>query len=156
MKYKIQYNYETGNSFGHENREEFLELEFNDLNVAEANLDRINEHYQQYKLLDNCNISVEQLLASNEKKDWFVKLEKIAAYMDDPKQYSVIEEKDIEKYIAKGYSIMTIIDRSIAQNCIILYTDNGKPYQFWAPWCGYFETLNWATITNDFKKYIFK
>ena len=32
------------------------------------------------------------------------------------------------------------------EKCIKLYTDDNKPFQFWAPWCGHFETLNFAEI----------
>lgn len=33
--------------------------------------------------------------------------------------------------------------------CLILKTDNGKDWQFNAPWCGYFERLNEAEIVED-------
>lgn len=32
------------------------------------------------------------------------------------------------------------------EHCIVLYTDDGKPWQIYAPWCGYFESLNYVEI----------
>ena len=49
MKYQIMISYETGNSFGTEDREELLELDWDDLIVAKQNLNRIKEHYEYYK-----------------------------------------------------------------------------------------------------------
>lgn len=152
--FRIKYNYTTGNSFGSEEREDYLELEFNDTKVAEANLDRINEHWEQYKDLDSySNKNREEILESNKNKDWFVKQEKLAAYKDDIKKYQVIDEKDRERYIKAGYNLTYIIDYTIAQNTIILYTDDGKPFQFWPSWCGYFERLNSIEIVTKYKKY---
>lgn len=36
--------------------------------------------------------------------------------------------------------------------CLKLQTDNGNFVQFSAPWCGYFESLNWAEIKSTKKK----
>lgn len=36
------------------------------------------------------------------------------------------------------------------ENCIILYGDNKEPFQFWAPWCGYFESLNYVVIEPSY------
>lgn len=38
---------------------------------------------------------------------------------------------------------------------IILYTDEGKPVQIKAPWCGYFETLNFAEIVMKLPRVTF-
>ncbi|MCW3110530.1 MAG: hypothetical protein JWQ09_5036 [Segetibacter sp.] len=76
MKYKIKYNYDTGNSFHTDNGlEEYLDLEHDDINIAKSNLKRIEEHYSQYKSLngysDRRNFS--EVFKENEEKDWFVK-----------------------------------------------------------------------------------
>jgi hypothetical protein len=152
--FRIKYNYTTGNSFGSEEREDYLELEFNDVKVAEANLDRINEHWEQYKDLDRySHKNREEILENNKDKDWFVKQEKLAAYKDDIKKYQVIHEKDRERYIKAGYNLTYVIDYDFTQNTIILYTDDGKPFQFWPSWCGYFERLNSIEIITNYKKY---
>ena len=125
MKYKIQYNYDTGDSFNHEpDNSETLEMVWENLDVAKKNLQRIKEHYSQYKELNSYSLkkSREKILESSKDKDWFVE--------------------------GTGYSE--------SENCIILYSDDGKPWQFWAPWCGYFESLNYAEIIipeeeNDMK-----
>ena len=33
--------------------------------------------------------------------------------------------------------------------CVNLKTDNGKEFQLYCPWCGYFETLHGATIIEN-------
>ena len=129
-KYKIKYNYNTGNSFGIETGlENFLELEWNDEDVAKKNLQRIGEHYTQYKSLDSYftkNKTAAEIFDDNKDKDWFVKkYEKIRN--SDEEQISVYEAKHL----------------------IILYSDEGNQFQIYAPWCGYFESLNFAEIVED-------
>lgn len=41
------------------------------------------------------------------------------------------------------------MDEYAAQYMLIIYTDDNKPFQFHAPWCGYFETLNGIEIVED-------
>jgi len=125
MKYRIKYNYDTGDSFNHEpDNSETLEMVWENLEVVKQNLQRIKDHYSQYKECRHRSYfkpkTREEIFESNKDKDWFVN--------------------------ETGYSE--------SENCIILYTDDGKPWQFWAPWCGYFETLNYAEIVpeeNDMK-----
>ena len=66
-KYRIKIHYETGDSFGSKNTESYLELEWNNLDVAKENLKRIEEHYSFYKKLER--------LYSSQKKDKEVKKE---------------------------------------------------------------------------------
>ena len=129
MKYRIQYNYDTGDSFKNEpDNLGTLEMVWENLDVAKKNLQWIKEHYSQYKELNSYSYlkekSKQEILESNKGKDWFVKGSN-SNYYD-------------------------------SENCIILYSDDGKPWQFWAPWCGYFESLNYAEIIipeeeNDMK-----
>lgn len=51
--YKIKYHYQTGNSFGSEEREDILEYEWKDLDVAKECLKRIKEHYRWYQSHEN-------------------------------------------------------------------------------------------------------
>jgi hypothetical protein len=115
MNYQIKYCYDSGDSFSqYPNITGILELEFKSLEVAEQNLKRIEEHYEQYKALNKTYYPYEKrkkdFLGLNKNKDWYVN--------GDP------------------------------ENCIILYTDDGKPFQMYCPWCGYFESLNYVTIES--------
>ena len=51
--YKIKYDYQTGDSFHTEEREDLLEYEWMDLDVAKECLKRIREHYKWYQSLEN-------------------------------------------------------------------------------------------------------
>ena len=120
MKYKIKYNYNTGDSFHtEEGIESELDLEWDNIDVAKANIKRIEEHYKQYKRANTySNKRDKDVYGENRQKDWFV--------------------TDYPLY------------------CLYLYTDDGKPWQVYAPWCGYFESLNFVEIivNNDDMKYI--
>lgn len=118
MKYQIKYNYNTGDTFHtEEGVEDLLEMNWDDLEVAKANLERIKEHYEQYKRgTIYSNKRNKDVYGENRQKDWFV--------------------------------------ASYPLYCINLYTDDGKPWQIYAPWCGYFESLNYVEIVvndNDMK-----
>lgn len=49
MSYRIKISYQTGDSFSTEDREDYIEGEWNDLKILEENLDRIEQHYLWYK-----------------------------------------------------------------------------------------------------------
>lgn len=124
MRYKIEYNYYTGNSFGSEDSTGVLELEWEDLQVVKDNLKRIQEHWKYYSAKEDLksfygrnkeNLNIVENVEKSQP-DWYVKPE---GDNDNHNHY-----------------------------CIILYTDNGKPWQFWCPWCGYFEGLYGAKIIN--------
>ncbi len=48
-KYKIKYFYQTGDSFHTEEREDILEFDWDDLDMAKESLKRIEEHYKWYQ-----------------------------------------------------------------------------------------------------------
>jgi len=125
-KYKIQYSYNTGDSFTNEdNLEDEIELTWDNLEVAKANLQRINEHYQYYQKLDKSlsDKELNKILEELSHKDW-----------------AVVEINVPSKEI----------DIGTIKYQLILYTDEGKPYRFPPAWCGYFESLNYAEIiTKD-------
>jgi hypothetical protein len=145
-KYKIIYNYNTGDSNGtFYFNEDALELEFNKYEVAQANLKRIEEHYLQYLDKINYLTKFDDIVSKNSEKDWFVK--RIVPVIFDAKgRTNAISEEDIEMFQKKGYKTGYIIAQHDAINQIILYTDNGKKFQIYAPWCGYFESLNSVRI----------
>lgn len=51
--YKIKYHYRTGGSFHSEDREDILEFEWNDVELAKQALERIKEHYLWYESINN-------------------------------------------------------------------------------------------------------
>jgi len=162
MTYKIKYNYRTGNSFGYNDAEDILELEWNDLAIAKENLQRINEHYAQYLsmavLWRSKAMSNQEIIRMNKDKDWIVIATTRVAFTGDNFQF-VIDDSDTEKYAAQGYRIGNWYDEMASENQIRLYADNGNVWQFWAPWCGYFEALYSAEIvgkTDDDLKITFK
>lgn len=156
MKYRIKYNYDTEDSFRNDpDNSAFLEMTWENLEVAKQNLQRIKDHYSQYKELRHRSYfssskTKEEVLEENKDKDWFVRKDRIFVFeKDTPSYYWSVDKKDLEKCKEKGLGIRYGFDESDAENCIILYTDSGNPWQFWAPWCGYFETLNYAEIVPE-------
>lgn len=51
--YRIEYHYQTGDSFHTEEREDLLEFEWKDLDVVKECLKRIREHYRWYDSKSN-------------------------------------------------------------------------------------------------------
>jgi hypothetical protein len=126
MKHKIKIWYTTGDSFGSQDRDEILEMEWDNLDVAKANLKRIKEHYICYKVDNDFSgkkgyyyksLSPEDKLIYDTKKtrDW----------------YSTPENWDNYHY------------------SICLKADNGNDWIISPFWVGYFETLNSAHIISD-------
>lgn len=48
-KYKIKVEYSTGNSYGSEDTESFIDLEWDNLDIAKENLQAIKEHWGFYR-----------------------------------------------------------------------------------------------------------
>lgn len=153
-KYRIKYNYDTGDSFNTETGlVGYVEIGWNDLEVAKANLRRIEEHYTQYRELNSWSSGKndQEILDENQDKDWFVKKMVLMVFKKgSPNQKWAVDESHLDK-IKKDPTLGWVYEtqKMDAENNIILYTDEGKPFQFWAPWCGYFETLNHAEIEED-------
>ena len=162
MNYQIKYKYRTGNSLGSHPETDILELEFKNYDVAKANLIRIKEHYDfvtsfaayhsYYKAKEINPID------NNKDKDWLVKTNKYFAVLPDKdvnRHGHCIDKEEFDKWINKGYDIVTVIDEEIAKDSIILYTDDGKPWQFSCPWVGYFESLSSIEIIIPENKFEF-
>lgn len=152
QKFKIKYGYQTGNAFGSESLEDELEMDWSNLDVVKANLKRIEEHCQQYKDLSGYGYVRSNLetLNQNKEKDWFVKKEKFAFFnQKNINNYEVLEKKRYEDLKEKGENVGIILSQEDAQYNLILKTDNGNDWQFMAPWCGYFERLEWAEVVVD-------
>lgn len=153
--YKIKYIYDTGDSFETEHDvEDVLELTWNNPQVAEKNLERIEEHYKMYEEAEDSRWNKktkQEILQQYQDRDWFVKKSRWVAYKKHtPDSWFAIDESDVEK-IKKNpeYSVKQHIDETEATHCLILYTDEGKKFQLWAPWCGHFERLLHAEIIED-------
>lgn len=73
MKYKIMISFQTGDSFNSEDREELLELEWNDLSIAKQNLQRIKEHYEYFT--DSFVPRKDRL-----RPDWILSYDEMAEY----------------------------------------------------------------------------
>jgi len=152
--YKIKYNYRTGNSFGSENLQDELDMSWEDLDVAKSNLKRIQEHYIQYQELNEYKFykkrTNQEILKSNQNKDWFVKREKHAVFGEKgDDDYDVVDKKRYEANKEAGKKVGMVLDQDAAEFSIILKADNGNDWQIHAPWCGYFESLNSAEIVVD-------
>jgi hypothetical protein len=154
-KYKIKYTYDSGDSENNEyDLEGVIEISWSNSANAEQNLKRIEEHYEMYEEVEDSRWNKktkQEILQEYQDKDWFVKKLRWVAYKKHtPDSWFAIDESDVEE-IKKNpeYSVKQHIDEIEAKNCLILYTDEGKKFQFWAPWCGHFERLNLAEIIVD-------
>ena len=160
MKYKIKYQYQTGDSYSSEIKEDFLELTFENYENAVNNLNYIKQHYEQVKDLEGyTDVDLEngEILFNNSNKKWFVKKINKVAYKGNYSKYNLITVSDKNKDILEkeGYTIIEEIDEYVAKNSIILYADNGNQFKFSPPWCGYFESLKSIELVIDNLKYEF-
>lgn len=74
MKYKIKINYDTGDSFNsYQGEESELELEWDNMDVAKQNLQRIKAHYQLCLNTDNLSDrkKYKELVDAAKEEDWF-------------------------------------------------------------------------------------
>lgn len=150
MKYQIKYSYKTGDSFSNSDVEGILELTWENLDVAKANLKRIQEHYKMYDALNSYfdKRSKQEIIASFEGNDWLVSEKKLAAFKSE-NDWWCIDEREKNNHEKQGYTIGEVYDETMAENCLKLFTYDGKVFQLWAPWCGHFETLYGAEIIVD-------
>ena len=140
MEYKIRIDYCTGNSFGSEDMNEYLDLYWSNIDIAKENLKRIKEHYEQYK---ECNSnswnskcrSNNEIFLSNKDEDWFVYVPKLVSKLNG----NAIEEKHKQKVGDGNWEYVP--DQHFAEHCLMLKTDDGVEMRMSAFWCGYFETL---------------
>ena len=145
-KYKIKISYTTGDSFHTEDTFDYLELDFNDLDIAKENLQRISEHYKMYKEL-NYNYyrdySREEIIAENINKPWFVNMPKLFCISTG----NAMDEKYKQTVGIGNWEYRP--DSYYSEHCLKLKADNGNEMQISAFWSGYFETLNCVEIVVD-------
>lgn len=161
-KYKIKVHYQTGNSFGSENTVDFLDLSWDNLEIAKENLKAIKDHYKFYESIENTYGSylTNQAIYEGNKNEWWFAGEKDRWFVDfNPPSKKmdwriVHKDKKTKKQFKDFPSEMRWNDMSHYR--MKLKTDSGKTMQQRNFWCGYFERLNSAEIVsneNDMKFY---
>lgn len=113
--YRVEYKYETGDSFGSDVEYGTLDVSFSSLDLAKKALKDIKEHYEFYR-------------EARGYRNYFKSQEEI--------------NNNSELAKLKSWFVNT-------EGCLKLLIDEGKYYQFHAPWCGYFESLISAKIIDD-------
>lgn len=124
MPYTIEYTYVTGDSYNSYEKIGVLEVEWETVELAKANLQRIKEHYKWYKF---CCENMRDLSLG---------------------RIDVTDEDFVPIpfwHFAKSMSYKEIA-KKIAYYSINLKLDNGNEFQFNCPWTGYFERLIGAKV----------
>lgn len=145
MKFRIKLSYTTGDSFGSESTQDYLELEWDIIEVAKDNLQRIKEHYKMYRDLNSYSYkkkSKDEIFAENKEKSWFVYSPKLFSKNGEAITQDTANKIGRDNYIIKP-------DEHLGTYCLKLIADNGNEMQISAFWCGYFETLHSAEIEFD-------
>lgn len=135
-KYRIKIDYSTGNSFGSSDTSDYLELEWDELDIAKENLKAIKEHYK-FK-----NKITQEICKYFENNFWFVK---------EYQLYSISKNQAIEENKKHKYPNDTEYryDMYYVKQCINLKADNGNLMRISCFWIGYFENLIGAKIEID-------
>jgi hypothetical protein len=124
MSYKIKITYDTGDSFKTErDLEQYVEGEWESLEVATENLNRIKEHYEYYEAAKRYHFNSAQRRKAAD----------IIDNAPNQKWYA----GDVQDYV---YSLK-------------LLTDDNTEYVQHAFWCGYFESLVGAEIEQELPKF---
>ncbi len=153
MSYQIEYRYSTGDSFGSSDEEGILDYEWENLENAKENLQRIKEHYKMYQEIENVGKYSNkdkrdacEILDSYQDKDWFAVIEKKPWYPYGNK--GELMRIDINPKKHEESKIVWKHDISMTQCCLRLKLDNGNFVQFWPSWIGYFESLYGAKVIS--------
>jgi hypothetical protein len=153
VEYRIKISYATGNSFDSEDTTKYLELTWQNIDIAKENLLRIKEHYEMHRNIEGygSKLTKEQWFAKNKDKEWFVNKPKLFCISSN----NAINEKDKNKVGEGDWEYRP--DDYYADHCLNLKADNGNSMQISAFWCGGFETLYGAKIelNNDDMKISF-
>lgn len=117
-KYIIVVDYKTGDSFHSYDTSTIME-DWNDIEVAKENLQRIKEHYEFYEMKNSFKLNY---LSKVEKKKWEDKL-------NNPPPFVVMTNE-----LGVSYPSLKIKE------------DDGTEYTIFPAWCGYFERLYGAEV----------
>lgn len=137
MRYAINIRYCTGNSFGSEDTEQHVELEWDNLEIAKDNLQRIRAHYKMYTEIQNGRRETENILEDYKHEPWFVS--KLVCI--DKHGHTVPDDHST--------TVSTRLDIMQAEYYIRLVADNGNTMMMSCFWCGYFEQLYGAEIVGQ-------
>ncbi len=124
MKYVIKMEYQTGDSFGSRDETGYVELSWENLEIAKENLQRIKEHYQFYRASNDHfrRDELEELRKEAREKSW---------YCHNP-------------------GIPYISEERVGETHVVLKLDNGAEFNYYTGmWCGYFERLRSAEIVPE-------
>ena len=130
-----------GNSFGSHHEEEFLPLTWENLEVAQRNLQNIADHHKMAKSLGEWKAKIDEILAAHQDKEWFVK--KLLPY----KNNVAIDESQVN--ICDPNEITYRLAQLEAKHCINLFADNGNKMQMLCSWFGQFQWLKSLEIVVD-------
>lgn len=129
MKYTIQIDYTTGDSFRSNREIENVDLSWENLDIAKENLQRIKGHYQHYHTTHN-----EYCVVRDGGKEW-------GRYKSRQFFKDLEEEAKTKDWYHKGRPHYDFV--------IMLKLDDGTEHQYHTFWCGYFERLHTAEIIAD-------
>ncbi len=149
FKYKIRVDYRASDSDKAWDETDYIPLEWNDLSVAKANLQRIKQHREMcYKLENrhwttpNTLISLKKFFDEYSKNDWFV---------SKLKPFSISKDSVVSDVYVKNYpeDCDQIYDSFEAEYKLYLYTDDGERIEVRNFWEGNMESLKCLEIESD-------
>lgn len=80
-------------------------------------------------------------------KDALRRIKEHYEYYQEVHSYSYGKQADAKKSKEDAKLKDWFVEES--ELCLKIKADNGADYQFYAPWCGYFERLHVASIISD-------
>lgn len=81
MKFQIEANYTTGDSFWHEDVTTVLEYEWKDEEIAKENLQAIADHYRVYQYQENRSYTFQEDPKIDFKNEWWYR--ELACFKDE-------------------------------------------------------------------------
>ncbi len=137
VEYRIKVSYRTGHSLHSEDTSDYLELTWNNLEIAKENLIIIKEHYEMYRSIHDYGNKIKrsQVFENNKTKEWFVNTPKLFCINSN----RAIDEKNKGKIGEGNWEYRP--DECDAEYCLKLKADNGNYMQLRAFWIGHFEQL---------------
>lgn len=81
MKFQIEANYTTGDSFGSENVTDVLEYEWQDEEIAKKNLKALSDHYRAYQWQENKGYTFQDDPKIDYKNEWWYR--ELACFKDE-------------------------------------------------------------------------
>jgi hypothetical protein len=145
--YKIKISYRTGNSYTSSDEVDFIQMEWNSLDIVKENLNRIKSHYQMYDWFEdfeNMYLTPEKYhnkIMSYKDAPWFCYDQKVVRIKDG--KYLPISPEN--KHLFEDAHFVP--DDFTAKHYLMLKLDSGEEMKFSAFWCGHFERLYYAEIS---------